>query len=224
MPRRISLKTPSDFRFRSVVTSHGWMALRPFSWDEEREELATVLRTVAAKPLGVTLKGTKAGVSARFEREVGPRIVDRVRAVVRRMLALASDLEGFWAHCRSEPSLQWIAKRGMGPFLRAEDLWEDLAKTLLTTNCTWTGTTSMVAKLVEGLGAAGDGGVAAFPTPEAVVAAGADRLRNEARVGYRAEPLWELARIAAAGDLSDPFLFDWPLVPCRRHRVDLIVY
>lgn len=60
----------------------------------------------------------------------------------------------------------------------------------------------MVTKLVDGLGKKGDGGVLAFPTPEAVVEAGPDRLKDEARVGYRAKPLWELARLAADGDLD----------------------
>ena len=202
MPRRITLKTPADFRFRSVVNSHGWLALRPFRWDEERESLSTVLRTVAKRPLGVVLQETRTGVSVRFARAVGPRIADRVRSTARRMLALDSDLDAFWEHCRSEESLTWIADRGMGPFLRAEDLWEDLAKTLLTTNCTWTGTQSMVTRLVEGFGVPGDGGVHAFPNPAAVVEAGPGRLKDEARVGYRANGLWELARLADSGGLE----------------------
>src|SRR4029079_11342533 len=89
-------------------------------------------------------------------------------ARVGRMLHLDAPLDAFHRLCRSDPSLRWIAKLGLGRLLRAQDLWEDAFKTLLTTNCTWKQTVSMVGRLVDLLGPRSATGRRAFPAPEAV--------------------------------------------------------
>lgn len=202
MPRRLTLRTPVGFSLRSVAYSHGWPSLAPFGWQDEADRLTGVLRTVAAKPLGFAARDGARGVNVSLSRDVGPRVAGRVRTRLERVLALDVELDAFWTHCRSEPGLRWIAERGMGRFIRAEDLWEDLAKTLLTTNCTWAGTQAMVEKAVAVLGGEGDRGERAFPHPRAVLEAGPDRLRDALRVGYRARPLWALARRAVDGELD----------------------
>ncbi|MDX1660512.1 MAG: hypothetical protein R3326_01865, partial [Gemmatimonadota bacterium] len=82
--------------------------------------------------------------------------------------------------------------------LRSPTVFEDLVKVLATTNTTWSGTVAMVDRLVEIAGTKGT-----FPRPGEIVAVGVDRLRDEARWGYRAEYLDALAR-AVAGGTVDP--------------------
>jgi N-glycosylase/DNA lyase len=83
--------------------------------------------------------------------------------------------------------------RGAGRVLRCPTVFEDVVKTILTTNTLWGGTIRMAASLVELYGEAAPDGPAsggspnrAFPTPEQLAALDAERLRQEARLGYRA--------------------------------------
>ena len=99
-------------------------------------------------------------------------------------------------------SLRWIPKLGLGRLLRAQDLYEDALKTLLTTNCTWKQTVSMVARLVDLLGPRAPSGARAFPSPKAVIGAGVRFFEKEVRVGYRARAAIELAERAARGELD----------------------
>jgi N-glycosylase/DNA lyase len=104
------------------------------------------------------------------------------------MLALDADLAPL-----HKVAPTWIRDVDGGRLLRSPTVWEDLAKTLATTNCSWAATRGMVRRLVATLGAQGPSGERAFPTPAAVAAAGEDHLRDVIRAGYRARSFIELA-------------------------------
>jgi 3-methyladenine DNA glycosylase/8-oxoguanine DNA glycosylase len=192
--------TPDDFDFAAVVASHGWYQLAPFRFDVNEGRLEGVARGVAARPVAFSAGPAETGdLRVMTARPLGPRVRERLAATVERIFALDVDLRPLHRRCRREPQLRWIARRKLGRFLRGEDLFEDLVKTLLTTNCTWKQTVGAVDRLVTGLGRRGGArGPAAFPEAGAVAAAGAARLRSEFRLGYRAESLMELAERAAA--------------------------
>ena len=64
-----------------------------------------------------------------------------------------------------------VATSGRGALLRSPTLWEDVVKTICTTNVSWGNTVSMVRRLVEQLGAPYTQRHAAsllFPTPQQV--------------------------------------------------------
>lgn len=114
----------------------------------------------------------------------------RVESDATRMFRLDDELGSFYERCRREGAPFAEAPRtGFGRLLRSPTLFEDLVKVLATTNTTWGGTKSMVSNLVRLAGSRG-----AFPTPRQVARLGADRIREEARWGYRAEYLAELSR------------------------------
>jgi len=122
------------------------------------------------------------------------------------MLRLDEDLSGFYALIEDDPELGW-ATRGAGRLLRSPTVFEDVVKTICTTNCAWSGTIRMVGSLVAKLG---DG---AFPSPEVMAAANESFYRDVARAGYRAAYLRSLAASVAAGtidleQLNDPELSD----------------
>jgi 3-methyladenine DNA glycosylase/8-oxoguanine DNA glycosylase len=128
-------------------------------------------------------------------------------AAVERMFCLADDLSGFYAAVSVDPDLAWAA-RGAGRLLRSPTVFEDVIKTVCTTNCAWSATERMVGALVGRLGEPAPGAppreVAgrAFPTPEAMAAAGEDFYAGVARAGYRGPYLREIAVRVAGGELD----------------------
>jgi 3-methyladenine DNA glycosylase/8-oxoguanine DNA glycosylase len=128
-------------------------------------------------------------------------------AVVRHMLRLDEDLRGFYAVAATDPDLAWAAQ-GAGRMVRSPTVFEDLVKTICTTNCTWSATVRMVTALVRELGVGG-----AFPLPEAMAAAGDDFYVDAAKTGYRGPYLRSIAADVAVGRLdlealADPALGD----------------
>jgi N-glycosylase/DNA lyase len=117
---------------------------------------------------------------------------------------LAAEIEGRRARgeARQVPDLRWALARGAGRLLRSPTVWEDAVKTLCTTNCSWSLTRVVVARLCESLGESGPDGARAFPTAEAVAARPERFLRDAIRAGYRAPFLRRLAREVASGRLD----------------------
>ena len=89
--------------------------------------------------------------------------------------------------------------------IRSATVFEEIVKTICTTNCAWSATIRMVGALVEHLGtpaadAPSSGPLGhAFPTPEAMAAAPLDFYRNVVRAGYRGAYLKALASGVAEG-------------------------
>lgn len=202
--RRFRVATPADFRFRTTLYSHGWVQLRPFRHDAELTRLerthrladgAVVHLTVTAgddEVLEVAVDG--ADLTATRQRELA--------AAVGRVVHLDLDLAPFYERLRGEERYAWVERAGAGRLLRCPTVWEDLAKTLLTTNTTWGGTRKMVERLTALGEPHGDGEHHAFPEPERIAALAADELDAHLRAGYRSPYLHALAADIAAGDLD----------------------
>src|ERR687898_484562 len=69
------------------------------------------------------------------------------------------------------PGPHTVVVRGAGRMMRSATVFEDVVKTICTTNCAWSGTVRMVTALVENLGEVSDRGQRAFPAPQAMAAA-----------------------------------------------------
>ena len=142
----------------------------------------------------------------------GERDRARLLATVRHMLRLDDDLSAFYAVAGADDELAWVA-HGAGRMLRSPTVFEDVVKTVCTTNCSWALTTKMTTALVEHLGDPAPDGRRAFPSAAAMAAADESFYREVARTGYRAPYFRELARSVAAGEvdleaLTDPELPD----------------
>jgi N-glycosylase/DNA lyase len=87
-------------------------------------------------------------------------------------------------------------------------VFEDVVKTICTTNCTWSATKRMVHAIVEHLGERAPGAEPhgpwgrAFPTPAAMAEAGESFYTDVARTGYRGAYLLRLARSVDDGELD----------------------
>lgn len=140
-------------------------------------------------------------------RRPGRAAAAALEAAVRHMLRLEEDLSPFYARIAEDPDLGWAAA-GAGRLLRSPTVFEDVVKTICTTNCAWSGTERMVGALVEHLGVSAPGapehGSAGrtFPTPAAMAAAPESFYRDTARAGYRGAYLQRIAADVAAGELD----------------------
>src|SRR2546421_12580970 len=97
-------------------------------------------------------------------------------AQVRRVLSLDLALPPFCRLAADDPELAWVLE-GAGRMVRSPTVFEDVVKTICTTNTSWGGTTRMVNALVEHLGEKAPGAPKlgplgrAFPTAAAMAKA-----------------------------------------------------
>jgi len=224
---KFTLPAHKPFNFLSVVNSHGWRQLAPFSYDEEVDTLCYVLRLSNSRVLELKFRdGAPAdGVLVESEKlEAGER--REVTQKVSWIFGLDLDFSRFYAAARGEPKLAHAKKFAHGRLLRSPTLFEDVIKTILTTNTLWGATKNMTRKLVDELGAshrdashstappAPLSAVAnhrAFPTPEAIAASSPGFLREKIRVGYRAAAIHQLAVRVASGTFDLEALKTSPL-------------
>jgi 3-methyladenine DNA glycosylase/8-oxoguanine DNA glycosylase len=186
---------------RRTLASHGVADLPPNRLDEETWTLQT---TLAVDGRAHTLR-----VAAGRHRHARVQLLDgrtsardraALVAAVRHMLRLDEDLSGFYALVAADPELAWVT-RGAGRMLRGATVFEDVVKTVCTTNCAWSGTVRMVSALVEHLGVEGRHG-RAFPQADAMAGATDDFYRDVARAGYRGPYLRAIASAVAEGALD----------------------
>jgi 3-methyladenine DNA glycosylase/8-oxoguanine DNA glycosylase len=190
-----------------TMNSHGFAELAPTRLDEDARTLDVTLRTRRGKPRRVRVREGRPGYAAVeiLGPAAGVRIQEDVVAGVRHVLRLDHDLSGFYTKAKRDPDLAWAAT-GAGRMLQGPSVFEDVVKTVCTTNCAWSATVRMVNALVEHLGEraiGGDGPLSnAFPTPERMATTPEAFYRDVARAGYRGAYLRSLARTVADGELD----------------------
>src|SRR5262249_35862644 len=139
--------------FRRTLASHGVATLPPNMVDEEAWTLTTTLAMNGAPPVTVHVEESRPG-HARL-RTPGVRLTKAQRGhvltPVGRMLRLDEDLSRFYALIASDPDLSWAAA-GAGRMLRSPSVFEEVVKTICTTNTAWSATVRMVSALVDQLG------------------------------------------------------------------------
>jgi N-glycosylase/DNA lyase len=193
-----------------TLLSHGVADLPPNAVAQDGTALDTVLAVEqGAWPVRVEADGPG---FARLEAAAGAPL-DALVPVVRHMLRLDDDLSGFYLVAAADPALAWAAA-GAGRMMRSPTVFEDLVKTICTTNCTWSATERMVGALVSVLGtpAREDPERRAFPGPEAMAEAGEDFYTGVAKTGYRGPYLRTIAAEVAEGRLDLEALTD-PALP-----------
>jgi 3-methyladenine DNA glycosylase/8-oxoguanine DNA glycosylase len=120
------------------------------------------------------------------------------------MLGLDMDFSDFYAASKWEPKLVQAEKLARGRVLRSPSLFEDVVKTILTTNTHWSATKRMNLNLISQYGPSLDGQTEkrAFPSPAEIAASSPEVLREAVRVGYRAPAIHELAVRVATNELD----------------------
>jgi 3-methyladenine DNA glycosylase/8-oxoguanine DNA glycosylase len=198
--------------FARTIVSHGVAELSPNHVDLEARALETTLSIPGrARTVRLTHAGGKLRVDV-VAGAAGAHTREALAATVAHMFRLDEDLSGFYAVVSTDGELAWCAT-GAGRMLRAPTVFEDVVKTICTTNTAWSGTRKMTRALVEHLGVEAPGGGRTFPTAEAMAEAGEDFYRAVVRAGYRGPYLKQLATDVAGGtidleELNDPAMPD----------------
>lgn len=176
----------------------------PFEINEETWHLKYVFADEQLEnPVSATINEENGLIKIEIEREdVGKELQTKILGEVRHILRLDENLREFYLLLKNNQELNWIASMNAGRLLRSPTVFEDLIKTICTTNCSWGLTKSMVTNLVEKLGKKTKGGKFTFPTPEAMASVKPEFYRNEVRAGYRSEYLAELSEMVAAGEID----------------------
>ena len=204
MPKTLSLETPETFSFRQTIYSHGWCELLPFEIDIENWRLSYVFNNKnSKKPVSVTIRDAGGKLEIKVsDAKINAQTEEEILRDVRHILRLDEDLSDFYGNLQSEKRLNWIAELRAGRLLRSPTVFEDLVKTICTTNCSWSLTKKMISNLVEKLGAPNSDGKHAFPTAEAMANVAPEFYRDEMRAGYRAPYFAELAESVAGGKIN----------------------
>jgi hypothetical protein len=201
-----------------TLISHGFHDLAPMSIDEAARSLDLTLRVPRGKPRRIRIapaadgKGRSARVGILGRATTSAATRDAIARGAARVLRLDQDLSPFYRLAEGDPELAWVTA-GAGRMLRSPTVWEDVVKTLCTTNCSWSLTTTMVNALVCELGEpaagfAGDPLANAFPTPVAMAGRDERFYREVVRSGYRAPYFLHLAEMVAGGEVDLEVLAD----------------
>lgn len=188
--------------------SHGVASLPPMRTDEVSWTFEITLSTQEAGSHTVRVSADSPGHGV-VSIAGGPpeRVGETLLAAVRHVLRLDEDLSGFYERAGQDPELAWVTG-GAGRMIQSPSVFEEVVKTICTTNCAWSATERMVGALVEHLGEPAPDAPPqtsyrrSFPTPEAMAAAGEDFYRDVVRAGYRGRYLHTLARSVAGGSLD----------------------
>ncbi|MBI1280814.1 MAG: 3-methyladenine DNA glycosylase [Anaerolineaceae bacterium] len=201
-----NLPTPPDFRFWPSVVSHGWCDLPPFRCDEAMRILQRIhqLSDGAVVRLTMPAAEAKAGSITVYVEGIDSLTETQIMEISRglsRSLEIDRNLTDFYALVSQHPRYAWIEQLGAGRLLSAPTVWEDLVKTLFTTNTTWRMTIQMTERVVT-LGDSYTGGGHAFPTPQRLASMSVEDLNAHVKAGYRGDYLHLLATRIANGELE----------------------
>ncbi len=204
---------------RRTLDSHGFSELAPARLDRDTHELTTTVRLPAGKPRRIRL--TPGDGPGAVEIDVlGPApsaaTMDSVQRAVLHVLRLDQDLSAFYAQVGIDLDLAWAAT-GAGRMLCSQTVFEDVVKTVCTTNCSWGLTVKMVNALVSHLGEPAAGAQVAadlltnaFPTPAAMASRPESFYRDTVKAGYRAPYFRRIAELVANEEIDLEALADTP--------------
>jgi 3-methyladenine DNA glycosylase/8-oxoguanine DNA glycosylase len=187
----LEFATPADFRFRATVESHGWYQLAPYSYDESAVILSRPHKLRNGSLATLNMYGDTLVVEADK-----PIDAEEIRPIVNAIFRLDHDLSGFYEQMSRTKGYEWVAQQKAARIMASPSIWEDLAKTLLTTNTSWGNTKSMVRKLAS----IDPDGI--FPSPEQVASLSLEDFSIKAGAGYRNAYLYSLAQGIANGDIN----------------------
>lgn len=198
------LPARQPFILDSVIRSHGWVQLLPFGSDDQTNSLSYVLELDSGDVVAISVQETPGGVRVQVDSPLSIEAQGELAEKIAWMLGLDMDFTSFYSQASGEPKLATAAERARGRILRSATIFEDVVRTILTTNTSWSGTKRMVKALVNMYGAplASNPEIKAFPTSPRLAAADIEGLRKEGKLGYRAPYVHELAQRAASGELD----------------------
>src|SRR6476660_9435123 len=109
----LNLLARKPFNFTSVVNSHGWLQLAPFSYDEDANTLCYILQLSNERVVELKMRAGKDSVvveTEKLDRAEQKEVKDKVNW----MFGLDMDFARFYAASRGEPKLASAKRRSLG--------------------------------------------------------------------------------------------------------------
>ncbi|MFN2143468.1 MAG: DNA-3-methyladenine glycosylase family protein [Candidatus Promineifilaceae bacterium] len=199
-----TLDVQPPFSLQSILHSHGWIQLASFVSDAPYQEFNYTHQLNNNRVTAWHVRQEGSALLVNTDGQINGAEKAEISEKLAWMLDLDRDLSNFYAVAHQEPKLAHVVDKAAGRILRSASFFEDTVKTILTTNTSWSGTKRMVQTLVDlyGRPLPGDPARRAFPTPEQLAEVDMEALRLQAKLGYRAPYVSELARRVASGDLD----------------------
>jgi 3-methyladenine DNA glycosylase/8-oxoguanine DNA glycosylase len=200
-----SIRAPEGFDFWLTARGSGWSVLAPFSINEEERTLYRVLRLGSGRVVRATIRQEESSdIIVRVEsyEKLDKVDLEEVERAVRTCLMLDEDLSPFYSMLEGYPEFSWVAEIVAGRSVRCPTVFEDVVKTICTTNASWALTKGMTRRLCERLGESFSDDLCAFPTAGQLAASSEEFLRAEVKSGYRSPYLVELAKKIVEGELD----------------------
>ena len=203
----LDLYIPKPYTFATSVCDHGWPTLSPNRWLAEKALFQRVEQLTTGRVVLLQLTAADDGDVIRLDIDVQADGVlsaaeaEEIVATVRWMLKLDEEFAAFYALAAHHDHIGRVVAQGRGRLLRSPTLWEDVVKTIATTNVTWGNTKGMIQRLVDHLGTPFplDPTLRAFPTPAQVAAADPALFTTIIRMGYRNAYVQGLAQEIVTG-------------------------
>jgi len=200
-----TLTCPAFYDLNATTHAHGWKYLAPFSWEDD----TGTLRFAAAMDetaVDIDCRQVKSRIKIRITSHgtLSSNQLKRVKESIQRSLCLDVETQGLLEKAE-KVDLKYanLVRKGAGRMLRSPTLWEDAAKTLFTTNCSWALTKKMCESMcADRFAPVSPSGIYPFPLPQRIAAYSTKQLKTLVRVGYRAEYLKALAEAFSI----DPYL------------------
>lgn len=186
----LTIPAPSDFAFKATVESHGWYQLAPFTYHRESGILERPWLLSTGRVVTLRMRGSKSRsvlVDVVGRPLINNRDRNAISIAIKHMFNLDKPLKAFYTLMEKTEGYAWVAEHKAGRMLSSPTVWEDMAKTLTTTNVSWENT----VRVCEKLAALDTHGI--FPSPHVIAAMDPDALAEQTGLGYRAPYLHELA-------------------------------
>lgn len=220
------IPVPTPFDFESAITAHGWPQLASYRWSPEEQRLHRIerLETGRVVPLAIAFTHHPQSPSLQCQSPslISPQESSDVESKVRHIFRLDEDFSEFYALCRDRGHPWNRLINGKGRLLRSPTVFEDIVKTICTTNTTWSGTIRMVSRMVDLLGESylDAPTLKAFPTPEAIASASDDQLKAIG-LGYRGAYIRNIARQIMEGILNPDTWHEMPTPDLKKQLLRL---
>ena len=195
----LTIKTPSDFDFSATLYSHGWYQLAPNKIEEGTGKLTRPYQLTNGRLVQLCIIGSKSRsilVEVKGQSIISSRDRNLIMQAVRQLFNLGQNLKPFYAQMSKTDGYEWISEKKVARLLASPTVWEDLVKTLLTTNTSWSNT----LKMSERLSALDPNAI--FPSAEQLAQFSEDDLGEKAGLGYRNQYLYQLVQRVVSGELN----------------------
>jgi 3-methyladenine DNA glycosylase/8-oxoguanine DNA glycosylase len=179
--------------FARTVHSHGCARLAPAQIQEPPLVYRRALR-IGKRVVVLSMRERDGKLIVETNVRLRQDDAEVARAAVARMFRFDDDLSPFYAQIAGDETFGWAAA-GAGRILASPTVFEDVIKTICTTNCAWSGTIRMTQALA-------DLGEGAFPEAERLAATPESWFREVARMGYRGAYVRAIATDVARGELD----------------------